>query len=296
LLAADVYRRDEIDASHYPVFHQMEGALAIPRNRVTRELTESTLELEARLAQAPIAIVDETTVGPSNPLQPEHDFEQASLVVRSLKAHLNSLVLALFGGRSQSCEGPLQVRWIDDAFPWTSPSFQVEVFYGGRWLEVLGCGVVMQDTLDRSGVPEKIGWAFGLGLDRLAMVLFSIPDIRLFWSEDSRFTSQFSEGAVSTFRPYSRYPSCYKDISFWLPEGFKLHNNDFFEIVRDIGGDLVEDTVLVDNFVHPTTNRRSLCFRIHYRSFDRNLSNDEVNVYHLRVTDATIKKWGVEVR
>lgn len=57
-------------------------------------------------------------------------------------------------------------------------------------MEVLGCGVMEQEILKRSGRTENVAWAFGLGLERLAMVLFDIPDIRLFWSSDKRFTSQ----------------------------------------------------------------------------------------------------------
>ena len=59
-----------------------------------------------------------------------------------------------------------------------------------KWLEVLGCGVTEQEILKRSGKTDNVAWAFGLGLERLAMVLFGIPDIRLFWSTDERFTSQ----------------------------------------------------------------------------------------------------------
>lgn len=90
-------------------------------------------------------------------------------------------------------------------------------------------------------MQNKIGWAFGLGLERIAMVLYSIPDIRLFWSMDERFLSQFEQGKITTFKPYSRYPSCFKDVSFWLPQNISLHDNDFCDVVRDIAGDLVED-------------------------------------------------------
>lgn len=66
-----------------------------------------------------------------------------------------------------------------------SPAFQ------GKWLEVLGCGVIHDEVMANAGRKGEVGWAFGLGLERLAMVLFSIPDIRLFWSDDIRFSSQF---------------------------------------------------------------------------------------------------------
>lgn len=76
------------------------------------------------------------------------------------------------------------------------------------------------------------------------MVLFSVPDIRLFWSQDVRFLSQFTPGQISTFRSYSKYPSCYKDLSFWLPES-GLHENDFCDLVRVVAGDLVENVKMV---------------------------------------------------
>lgn len=96
-------------------------------------------------------------------------------------------------------------------------------------------------VLSFSGVPNKIGWAFGLGLERIAMILYSIPDIRLFWSTDPRFLAQFQEETITSFRPYSKYPPCFKDVSFWSPDSGPLHENDFCDLVRDVAGDLVED-------------------------------------------------------
>lgn len=52
---------------------------------------------------------------------------------------------------------------------------------------MLGCGVIHQSVLDRSGRGNERGWAAGLGLERFAMRLFKIPDVRLFWSNDKRF-------------------------------------------------------------------------------------------------------------
>jgi len=76
------------------------------------------------------------------------------------------------------------------------------------------------------------------------MILFGIPDIRLFWSTDPRFLSQFSENQITTFKPYSKYPTCFKDVSFWVPEA-GLHENDFCDLVRDVAGDLAEDVKMV---------------------------------------------------
>ena len=80
------------------------------------------------------------------------------------------------------------------------------------------------------------------------MILYSIPDIRLFWSSDPRFLTQFQEGGITTFRPYSKYPSCFKDVSFWSPDSGSLHDNDFCDLVRDVAGDLVENVKKVLNY------------------------------------------------
>ncbi len=76
----------------------------------------------------------------------------AKLVAENLKLSLNNLMLTLFGGvQGISKENPLRVRWIESYFPFTSPSFEVEVFFQGEWLEILGCGVVIQATLNTAG-------------------------------------------------------------------------------------------------------------------------------------------------
>ncbi|KAJ7219281.1 hypothetical protein GGX14DRAFT_591201 [Mycena pura] len=296
LLTADVYRRDEIDGSHYPVFHQMEGARIFSADAAgMAEAAEDNARLRAHLAQAHVVIEDVPHVTPTNPSQPTHDPAHSALVAENLKLSLNSLLLALFGPATGAA-APLRVRWIEAYFPFTSPSFEVEVFFRGKWLEILGSGVVRQATLDTANVPNKMGWAFGLGLERIAMILYSIPDIRLFWSTDERFLSQFKENEITTFQPYSKYPSCFKDVSFWTSQCVAPHENDFCDLVRDVAGDLVEDVQKADFFVHPKTNRTSLCFRINYRSMDRSLSNEEVNEMQSQVVSRLQQQFGVEIR
>lgn len=153
LLSADVYRRDEIDASHYPVFHQMEGTHVWSESELDA-LPALNAKLAADLAGCPLVIEDTTQISPSNPYQPSHDPRHAAQITQHLKHSLNSLIFRLFGGVAQSGGEPLRVRWIEAFFPFTTPSYEVEVWWGGEWLELLGCGVVMQKTLDLAGASS----------------------------------------------------------------------------------------------------------------------------------------------
>eukprot|EP00455_Lapot_gusevi_P013818 TRINITY_DN1681_c0_g1_i13.p1 TRINITY_DN1681_c0_g1~~TRINITY_DN1681_c0_g1_i13.p1 ORF type:complete len:134 (+),score=23.35 TRINITY_DN1681_c0_g1_i13:43-444(+) len=133
-----------------------------------------------------------------------------------------------------------------------------------------------------------------MGMERLAMVLFNIPDIRLFWSQDSRFLDQFKQGKIVKFQPYSKYPPCYKDISFWLPPNF--HENDLCSEIRNVAGDLVEQVKFVSEFTHPKTQRVSRCYRILYRSMDRSLTNAEIDVLQSQIRTELSKWSGIELR
>jgi phenylalanyl-tRNA synthetase alpha chain len=75
-----------------------------------------------------------------------------------------------------------------------------------------------------------------------------------------------------------------------------FNNNDFFEIVRGVGGDLVESVVLVDEFVHPKTGRGSKCFRVNYRSMERSLTNEEIDVLQEEVRTQMAEALKVELR
>ncbi|KAJ0059842.1 hypothetical protein NL108_013778, partial [Boleophthalmus pectinirostris] len=234
LLAGDVYRRDEIDSSHYPVFHQMEGVRLF-----------SDHELFSSVDGGQVLSLFEGSGWRTEQKQQVHTLETVKLLEFNLKDTLRSLVLTLFGPE-------VELRWVECFFPFTHPSFELEVRFRGQWLEVLGCGIMEQQILHSAGAGHKVGWAFGLGLERLAMVLFDIPDIRLFWSRDERFLRQFRGDDLHRpirFQPLSRFPPLHNDISFWIPDSFS--QNDFFDLVRNIGGDLVEQVTLLDQFTHP---------------------------------------------
>ncbi len=248
LVTGDVYRRDEIDKTHYPVFHQMEGV-------------------------ALFHIPSGSPIGP-----PDH-------MERMMKDYMIGMVEKVFGRFGKAQEQPVpKTRFVESYFPFTTPSWELEIDWNGEWLEVAGCGLVHPEVIKRAGngksVMELGGWAFGVGLERLAMLVFGIPDIRLFWSEDERFVNQFKD-LDSRFKPFSVQPNCYKDMAFWIPAGYS--ENDFYQIVRDLHGDLVESVKLIDKF--SKNGSESHCYRINYRSMDRTLTNEEINVRQQQLRD-----------
>ncbi|RDL40323.1 putative phenylalanyl-tRNA synthetase, mitochondrial [Venustampulla echinocandica] len=324
LISADVYRRDAIDRTHYPIFHQMEGARVWDRKKVPHgNIAQAVWEDIAKLPTHSMIVEDPNppTHPERNPLQHGHSHDEAEALAAHLKRSLELMVVEIFSRAKDAAiatnpkyvDEPLKVRWIEAFFPFTSPSWELEIFWQGDWLEVLGSGVVKQDIFEKAGVPSQVGWAFGIGLERIAMLLFEIPDIRLFWSQDERFLGQFKGMSDDLHRlkryvPFSKYPACYKDVAFWLRSSSSsagggiranaadFHENDVMEIVRDVGGDVVEDVTKVDEFTHPKTGRKSLCYRINYRSLERTLTNEEANEFHEKVSRELVNKLGVELR
>lgn len=252
ITCGDVYRKDAIDATHYPVFHQMDA----------------------------FYIVDDGVD-----------------VKKDLRKQLTGLVKHLFG---KDCE----FKFLEDSehkdvyFPFTIDSLEVEVQFKlsngeTKSLEILGAGTVHPDIMKDLGLPGVQAWAFGLGLERLAMVMFDIPDIRLFWSQDSRFLNQFKEGKVTKFKPYSKYEMCYKDVSLFLSDQFSY--NDMCSIARDEDkNNIIESIVLFDQF--EKKGRMSHCYRITYRSMDTTLKNAEVEKVQKAIRKRLVSELQVEIR
>ncbi len=90
-------------------------------------------------------------------------------------------------------ESHIPLRFRPGYFPFTEPSAEVDIGWGDRWLEVLGCGMVHPNVLKNVGIdPEKYSaFAFGIGLDRLAMLRYGINDLRMMFENDVRFLEQF---------------------------------------------------------------------------------------------------------
>ena len=282
LVTGDVYRRDEIDSTHYPVFHQMEGVRLYTKHELFQSAGDDSLEV---LEPNPADSVE------TEERQAEHTTDAVKMLEIDLKQTLEELVKDLFGK-------DIQMRWVSAYFPFTNPSYELEIYFKGEWMEMLGSGIMRQGILINGGAANKVGWAFGLGLDRLAMLLFGIHDIRLLWTRDSRFIEQFRSVGLHPatniqFKPFSKYPPCYKDISFWVTSDF--NQSDFYEVVRSTCGDIVEKVKLVDEFFHPEKHRTSHCYRITYRSMDRTVTDEEINKLQEGVR-REVQQMGLELR
>lgn len=106
-------------------------------------------------------------------------------------ANLKSL---LYEFVSNFFERDVKLRFRPSYFPFTEPSAEVDVWdESGRWLEILGCGMVHPHVLEQVGVDAEAftGYAFGIGVERLAMLRYGVPDLRLFFDNDLRFLEQF---------------------------------------------------------------------------------------------------------
>lgn len=86
-----------------------------------------------------------------------------------------------------------KVRFRPSFFPFTEPSAEYDVWFNGKWMEISGCGMVHPNVFDAVDIdPEKYtGYAFGMGIDRVAMLKYDVKDIRLFFENDMRFLNQF---------------------------------------------------------------------------------------------------------
>ena len=131
------------------------------------------------------------------------DYKENNVSLADLKGTLEVFVRKVIGKNSE-------LRFRPSYFPFTEPSYEVDVFCfkcGGKgcnlckqtgWIEVLGCGMVHPNVLKINGYdPEKFGgFAFGTGIDRLAMFKYGIPDMRYLYANDVRFLSQFDRKDV----------------------------------------------------------------------------------------------------
>jgi len=210
--------------------------------------------------------------------------------IEDLQKVLADIAKAVFGPN-------IKYRFNKDTFPYTDPSLEMEVEIAGRWIEVLGCGIMTDTIIKNLGLdPDKwSNWAFGFGLERLAIISMDLPDIRLLWSGDERVKKQLKLG--NKFKEVSKYPPIVRDISFVVKNDFVP--NDYFDLVREIAPGLVEKIELLDKYENVEkfgAGKISYAFRITYRSIERTLISSEIDELHKKIEAATVKNFNAQIR
>ena len=216
--------------------------------------------------------------------------EEKVIGVEDLQEVLAQIAKAVFGA-------DVKYRFNEDKFPYTDPSLEMEIEKSGKWVEVLGSGIVKGSVLKNFGVDPDVynGWAFGFGLERLAIISMELPDIRLLWSEDERVKKQLKLG--NKFKEVSKFPPITRDISFVVSNNFVP--NDYFDLIRDVGGELVEEVRLLDKYENSEkfgADKISYTYRIIYRSNERTLEAKEIDPLQDKIYEETKKQFAAELR
>ena len=214
--------------------------------------------------------------------------DKKTLTIADLKNVLTQIVQTIFGK-------DIKFRFNKDDFPYTDPSLEMEIEINGQWIEMLGCGMARKSVLANFGLSGYHGWAFGFGLERMAIVSMQLPDIRLLWSEDERVKKQLKLG--QKFIPVSKYPPITRDISFVVDKNF-IPNN-YFDLIRDIGGNLVEEVKLIDKYEDAEKfgqDKVSYTYHIIYRSNEKTLVQKEIDLLQDKLYKQTAKQFNAMLR
>ncbi len=186
------------EALNFPPDHParaMHDTFYFPDGRLLRTHT-SPVQIRAMLGQTPpLRVVAAGRVYRSDSDQTHspmfHQVEgfvvAEDISFADLKGTLAEFVKAFF-------EQEVEMRFRPSFFPFTEPSAEVDIRWGDRWLEVLGCGMVHPNVLRNCDIdPERYtGFAFGMGVERLAMLRYQVSDLRSFFDNDWRFLGQFA--------------------------------------------------------------------------------------------------------
>jgi phenylalanyl-tRNA synthetase alpha chain len=213
--------------------------------------------------------------------------DKKTITPEDLKKALSEIATSIFG--------KINFRFYDHNFPYTDPSFEMEAEINGQWIEMLGSGMVRKTVLSNLGLEGYHGWAFGFGLERLAIASMQLPDIRLLWSDDERVKKQLKLG--HKFVEVSKYPPIVRDISFVVKNDFVP--NDYFDFVRESAPGLVEEVSLLDKYENAEKfgqDKISYAYRITYRSLDRTLTAEEIDKIHKKLEVDTAKDFEAVIR
>lgn len=144
---------------------------------------------------------------------------------------------------------------------------------------------------------SHISITVSLNLDFLSVLLFSIPDWRLLWSHDPRFSKQFAgrPSPGKPFHPFSLFPEHFSfDISFWT--GPMWEEAKFHAVIREASNGTVEQVKLIDTFSHPDLSQTSYCYRLTYHSHTHALSHTQALKFHQQLESLLSSRLQVTIR
>jgi phenylalanyl-tRNA synthetase alpha chain len=191
------------EALNFPKLHparQMQSSFLLAEEMLLRTHTSPVQIRVMEKKKPPIRIYAPGRVYRKDPFDPTHApiFHQVeglyvdkNVTFAELKGTLIEFAKELFGPETR-------VKFVPSYFPFTEPSAEVHLLWrterGEEWLEILGCGMVHPAVLKVCGIDpdEWTGYAFGLGVERITMILYGINDIRLFFENDLRFIGEFN--------------------------------------------------------------------------------------------------------
>jgi phenylalanyl-tRNA synthetase alpha chain len=136
--------------------------------------------------------------------------------------------------------------------------------------------------------------------DRIAMILYDIPDIRILSSKNEKFTSLFakdSSGNISEHCSAGVCPTYQREVVFVVPQNIKTlaFQYQFYELVRVSAEDVVQKVELIDQFQHPRSKIPIQRYRITYKSWEKTLSEIEVNDHHSAIEELAVSKFNVRL-
>lgn len=309
IYTGQVYRKDEIDKYHYPIFHQTDGFLIKP------EMFNVEIELKQKLEQLIYYLFNKNNIEIKWESDTSFPFTHPSYELYIKRKQDNKWIEILGCGKIKNevlamslyhnhinkiIENEITIynKTLLNSFQEKFLSNEKETIRQSHLINHL-CNKQLNHNIQIK-INELLksinyqGWAFGIGLERLCMLLYDINDIRLFWSNDKRFINQFKENQITTFRPFSNFPCIQKDISFYIKQYF--NETSFFQICRDIANDNIEQIQKIDKYYDPKNNQTSLCYRITYRSHNKNLTHNEVNGIQNKIVQILMDQFEVSIR
>ena len=199
-------------------------------------------------------------------------------------------LLTVVRGVAMTAAPGWQLRIVDTSHPYTEGGIEVNAVKGDRDIEILECGLIKAEILERAGLDPKAhsGWALGMGLDRLVMALKGIPDIRYLRSTNPKIAEQMAN--LEPYHEVSKQPAIRRDLSYCVPQryveedisddirqalGDKLDTLESVEVLSETPSSALPEKIRQRLGCQPS--QKNVLVRITLRHLERSITNQEAN-------------------